>query len=330
MEKDTQSRKWLLTINNPENLGLTHDRVKEIIGGMKSVLYWCMADEIGQNGTYHTHIYIQSRGGIRFSSLKKKFEGAHFDMARGTALDNMHYVSKTGKWENTKKSETKVENTFEEFGDMPVERQGSRNDLADLYSMIKDGMSDFDILEQMPDALANIERLDKARQVIREGEFKNHFRQLDVTYIYGDTGTGKTRGIMEQFGYSNVYRVTDYLHPFDGYRGQDVLMFEEFRSGIPISNMLTYLDGYPLELPCRYSNKYACYTKVYIVTNVPVHDQYINIQKESHSSWMAFLRRFNKVVHYTKDGVEYFDIELVKDDWRLKEVSAFDGGVTNA
>ena len=64
MEKDTQSRKWLLTINNPENLGLTHDRVKEIIGGMKSVLYWCMADEIGQNGTYHTHIYIQSRGGM--------------------------------------------------------------------------------------------------------------------------------------------------------------------------------------------------------------------------------------------------------------------------
>ncbi len=330
MEKDTQSRKWLLTINNPENLGFTHDHIKGIISGMKSVLYWCMADEIGQNGTYHTHIYIQSRGGIRFSSLKKKFEGAHFDMARGTALDNMHYVSKTGKWENTKKSETKVEGTFEEFGDMPVERQGARNDLADLYSMIKDGMSDFDILEQMPDALANIERLDKVRQIIRQEEFKNHFRQLDVTYIYGDTGTGKTRGIMEQFGYPNVYRVTDYLHPFDGYRGQDVLMFEEFRSGIPISNMLTYLDGYPLELPCRYSNKYACYTKVYIVTNVPIHDQYTNIQKESHSSWMAFLRRFHKVVHYTKDSVEYFDIELVKDDWRLREVSAFDGGAINA
>lgn len=330
MEKDTQSRKWLLTINNPGSLGFSHERLKEIISGMKSVLYWCMADEIGQNGTYHTHVYIQSRGGIRFSSLKKKFEGAHFDMARGTALDNMHYVSKTGKWENSKKAETKVENTFEEFGDMPVERQGSRNDLADLYSMIKDGMSDFDILEQMPDALANIERLDKVRQIIRQEEFKNHFRQLDVTYVYGDTGTGKTRGIMEQYGYPNVYRVTDYLHPFDGYRGQDVLMFEEFRSGIPISNMLTYLDGYPLELPCRYSNKYACYTKVYIVTNVPIHDQYTNIQKESYSSWLAFLRRFSKVVHYTKGGVEYFDIELVKDDWRLRESSAFDGGASSA
>lgn len=39
---------------------------------MKSVIYWCMADEIGENGTYHTHIYIQGRGGINFSTLKKQ------------------------------------------------------------------------------------------------------------------------------------------------------------------------------------------------------------------------------------------------------------------
>lgn len=321
MEKDTQSRKWLLTINNPVNLGFTHDRIKEIIGNMKSVIYWCMADEIGKNGTYHTHVYIQSRGGIRFSSLKKKFDGAHFDMARGTSIENMEYVSKTGKWENSKKSDTRVEGTFEEFGEMPIERQGSRNDLADLYSMIKEGMSDYQILEQMPDALANIERLDKVRQILRQEAFKDQFRQLEVVYIYGDTGTGKTRSIMDQYGYSNVYRITDYLHPFDGYHGQDIVIFEEFRSSFRISDMLNYLDGYPLELPCRYNNKYACYTKVFITTNVPVHDQYKDIQREQYKTWLAFLRRLNKVVQYTEQGIKYFDIQLIRDDWRLVESS---------
>lgn len=313
MEKDTQSRKWQITINNPNDKGFSHERIKEIISGFKSVIYWCMSDEIGENQTYHTHIYIQGRGGIRFSTIRKHFEGGHFEMAKGTALQNMEYVSKAGKWKDNKKSETSVDGTFEEFGELPIERQGSRNDLGDLYSMLKEGLSDYEILEQMPDAIANIERLDRVRQIIKQEEFKNCFRKLEVTYIYGDTGLGKTRGIMEQYGYSNVYRVTDYLHPFDGYRGQDVIVFEEFRSSLSVSDMLNYLDGYPLELPCRYSNKYACYTKVYIVTNVLLSSQYKNVQNEFPETWLAFLRRLNKVVCYTEDGIKFQSIEFLKD-----------------
>ena len=35
-----------------------------------------------------------------------------------------------------------------------------------------------------------------------------------------------------------------------------------------IDNMLKYLDGHPIELPSRYFNKTACYTRVYIITNI--------------------------------------------------------------
>ena len=35
----TQSRKWQITINNPVEKGFTHDRLKEILAGMKSVIY---------------------------------------------------------------------------------------------------------------------------------------------------------------------------------------------------------------------------------------------------------------------------------------------------
>lgn len=55
MAKDSQSRKWQVTINNPQEKGYTHERLKETLAAMKSVIYWCMADEIGENGTYHTH-----------------------------------------------------------------------------------------------------------------------------------------------------------------------------------------------------------------------------------------------------------------------------------
>lgn len=314
--QDKQSRKWLLTINNPKDLQLTHDKLKDTLSGMKSVIYWCMADEIGEQGTYHTHLYIASSSGVRASTLHKKFSGAHRDIARGTSQENRDYVTKSGKWAVTKKAETSIDGTFEEWGEMPIERQGQRNDISDLYAMIKDGLSDYEILEQSPDYLLQIDKIDKVRQTVRQETYKNQWRSLTVTYIWGDTGSGKTRGVMEKYGYENVYRITDYMHPWDSYKGQDVVVFEEFRSSQRIGDMLNYLDGYPLELPCRYNNKYACYTQVYIISNIPLSQQFAQLQIDSMESYLAFLRRITQVHHYTGGKIEKSHIELVGNGFR--------------
>ena len=92
----------------------------------------------------------------------------------------------------------------------------------------------------------------------------------------GVTGKGKTRTVMEKFGYENVHRVIDYKHPFDDYKQQDVIIFEEFRNSLPIEQMLNFLDGYPVNLPCRYCNKVACYHKVFIITNWTLEEEYKN------------------------------------------------------
>ncbi len=317
MTSDSQSRKWQVTINNPLDKGYTHEHLKEKLAGMKSVIYWCMADEIGENGTYHTHLYLQGRGGIKFSTIKKRFEGGHFEMAKGTASQNREYVMKTGKWEHDKKHETQVPDTVEEWGEMPVERQGARNDLADVYSMIKQGMTNFEIMEQVPDVMLHLDKLEIVRQTIRDEEFSEKWRDLEITYIYGDTGTGKTRHIMEKYGYRNVYRVTDYRHPFDSYMGQDVILFEEFRSSLPLGDMLKYLDGYPVVLPCRYTNRQACFTKVYIGTNISIDSQYPDSQRGNMGDFLAFLRRINTVKYYSQKGIETYDIRLWKDGFRV-------------
>lgn len=73
------------------------------------------------------------------------------------------------------------------------------------------------------------------------------------------------------------------------------------RVSITVADMLNYLDGYPVELPCRYANKVACYTKVYIITNIPLEQQYPNVQIDSPGTWNAFLRRIHHRMHMTKD-----------------------------
>lgn len=290
-----QYRKYQLTFNNPLEHGYSHDAIKDIIGKFKSTIYWCLSDEVGESGTPHSHLYIVFQNGILWDTLQKRFSGAHIEIANGTSQENRDYVFKEGKWLSDPKGETNLRDSHEEFGEIPVERPGKRNDLDMLYDMIKNGLSNYQILEQNPKYMLHIDKIEKARKTYQEEIFKNTWRDLEVVYIWGCTGAGKTRSVKEKYGYSNVYTVTDYLHPFDGYQGQDVILFEEFRSNIRISDMLNYLDGYPVELPCRYSNKVACYTKVFFCTNIDIRQQYRDVQTDYPETWAAFLRRIQRI-----------------------------------
>lgn len=314
MDDKTQSRKWLITINNPIEKGYTHEVLESTLSKMRSVKYWCLSDETGHEGTFHTHVFIYSSGGVRFSTLVNNFKGGHFDIARGTCSDNRDYVFKEGKWLDSEKSETNHRDSHMEYGELPVERQGARNDLADLYDMISDGMSNYDIISGNPTYMLHLDKIERVRQTIRENKFCSSWRDVTTTYIYGSTGSGKTRGVMEQYGYENVYRITDYLHPFDTYSGEDVIIFEEFRSSLRIGDMLNYLDGYPVKLPCRYLNKEACFSKVYIISNIDLREQYVNVQEFEIETWNAFLRRINEVCVYSGEYTYELPTDLYLSD----------------
>lgn len=303
-----------MTINNPLP-EYTHEKIKEIcLMHFKSFEYAAMVDEIGvKEKTPHTHIYITFTSAVRFSTVKKRFKTAHIEVAKGSIQQNIDYLKKSGKWEDTDKKETTVEGTFEEIGNRPPENKGKRYDLQELYRMIvEEELSNAEIIRSNNDYILQIDKLDKIRTTHLQDKYKGTRRlDLEVTYVYGVTGTGKTRDILDRYGDENVYRVTDYKHPFDGYSVEPVLVFEEFRESLPIKDSLNYLDIYPIQLCARYANKYACYTKVYICTNWELEKQYATEQREDAESWKAFLRRIHKVVHYT--GTEIVTYDTVED-----------------
>lgn len=316
MTNNTQSRKWQITINNPLDKGYTHDKIIDIVSHFKSVIYWCMSDEIGENGTYHTHIFLCSKSGIRFSMVKKNFDGGHFEMCKGTAAENKDYVSKSGKWEKDRKKETCVSGTFYESGELPVEQKGHKVSFEDVYDLLGSGLSTMEIVEEYPSLLLQMDKIEFARQAFLREKYKTVRRELEVVYIYGASRTGKTRSVMDKFGYDKVYRVTDYKHPFDNYNGQDVIVFEEFRSSLSLSEMLNYLDNYPVELRCRYSNKQALYTKVFVISNIALTDQYSGCDSRDLD---AFYHRFNLVRHFTNSGFNDYVIEFLGTGFRFVE-----------
>lgn len=294
---------YQLTINSPIEKGWSHEHILDVMrANFKTLVYICMADE--QGSCYHTHVFVVFASRVRFSMVKRYFEEAHIEKCKGSVSDNVNYVKKTGKWElDEEKQEKKIEGTFEEYGAQPPDSKGKRSDMSELYQMVMDNMTNAEILAQNQDYILQIDKIDKVRTTILTEKYKETVRlDLEVVYISGATGTGKTRGVLEGNGFSNVYRVTDYMHPFDGYACQPVICFDEFRSSLKLKEMLLYCDIYPIELPSRYANKFACYNKVYIVSNWSLEKQYSEIQREDKESWEAFLRRINRIIIYSKDG----------------------------
>lgn len=326
-----QSRKWLVTINNPLEHGFDHDSIKVILSKVKGQsIYWCMCDEEGDEcETLHTHIFLYRTSPFSAKTIDNLFPNMHRDQAYGTAFENRCYVLKDGDKFNKAEdghyrytdSNGKVHegvnfsDTFFEYGTCPEEHQGKSSTSEIILELVRNGATNKEIVDAVPSAYKDIEKIERTRSMFRDSDFASCWRDLEVTYAFGKTGSGKTRSVMEKYGYLNCYRVTDYKHPFDTYDGQDVIIFEEFRGGLKHGDMLNYLDGYPLLLPCRYFNRQACYTKVFILTNIPPDEQYANIDPESRK---AFFRRIHKVVHYDTFGIAEYpsvDAYIHRHDW---------------
>lgn len=312
-----------MTINNPKEKGWTHEHILKVLReNFKTLTYVCMADEMGS--CYHTHIFVVFASRVRFSMVKRYFEEAHIEKCKGNVSVNIQYVQKSGRWQNDEsEQEKKIEGTFEEYGTRPPDTKGKRSDMSELYQMVMDNLTDAEILSQNQDYILQLPLISRVRTTLLAEKYKDTVRlDLEVIYVSGATGAGKTRGILKKHGYSEVYRVTDYIHPFDSYNCQPVIAFEEFRSSMRISEMLLYCDIYPIDLPARYSNKYACYNTVYLVSNWCLEKQYTEVQRDDKESWEAFLRRIHKVIIYSKNGSvkEYDSVEAYLNRGEFTEI----------
>lgn len=307
-EKDTAARKFQLTQNNPQEHGVTHETIKAALDGLKSTVYYCLCDEIGKQGTPHTHIYVLFSAPVRFSTLKRLFPTAHIEKALGSSADNRAYLLKEGKWADSK-GETSVQGTFEEHGEMPLERAKKKEDqaatLAELYSMIKAGKTDYEIFEHNPKNIRYTAYIERVRQAVALEEVQYKRRELTVVYVFGAPGTDKTGFVMNDKDggiCQEVYRVVDYAHAWDNYHGQPKVLLDRFYESIDLQSLVPLLEGYPLQMSARYTNRWAAYTELYICSTVPIEEQYRGLQMSNRELWLEFMHKIDLVVELLPGG----------------------------
>ncbi len=312
-----------VTINNPLEKGYTDEKIDQLIVSLKPI-FAAYCHEIGANGTPHVHIYLLFRTSRRLRTIRKRFPKSHVEKAYGSPEDNVQYLRKDGKFAGTSKSETSVEGSYREFGEIPQNGFLNGTDMAEVVELLKEGYSIAEIISEYPKYTLRVNQLEAARQAFLADLNKKKLRAVEVVYKYGATGTGKTRSIYKEFAPEQICRITSYGKngtKFDAYTSEDVLVFEEYASQIPLEELLIYLDIYPVNLPARYTDRVGCYTHIIFTSNLPLEAQYITEQHQKPETYKALLRRINYIEHFNSDGTverymlnEVFKPEKDKND----------------
>lgn len=282
-KKDPKSRSWLLTI--PE----AHYDQTTVEKNLERYTYIGQLEQGGKTAYKHWQVLIQqpANSPIRFSTLKRLFPKAHLERRKGTLSEAIAYVTK---------EETSL-GVFIGNGVISVDEKtdSKPSKLETLHARVLAGESVNQILLDDPKAWFHGRNLERLANAVAS-ENSKRLREIEAVYLWGKTGVGKTRSLWEKYG-ASMYRVSDYSHPWDSYKGEKTLVLDEFYGQyMPFNLLLNVLDRYPLELPARYANKQANWEKIYLVSNVPLSEQYIETQEKNPEAWRALLRRIGKVV----------------------------------
>ena len=152
--------------------------------------------------------------------------------------------------------------------------------------------------------LKEFKKLNELRLARRKEIYSKQCRDVEVTYIYGSSGVGKSTYVNGLVVNDSVFRVDSFdKSAFTDYAGEDTLVIDEFKGQFNLQFMNRLLDCFPLKVRGLCSLLPACFTKVYIVSNFSYNELYKPEQIENAGQYAGFVRRLNNIIKVEKGGV---------------------------
>lgn len=253
--KSGEGKRWCFTINNPERDPL----FSELPDGCRFIIW---QRECGAEGTPHYQGYVAFHKSWKAKRVETLLGGKAFiTQANGKETKCIEYCSK--------KDGTYVAGPWE-FGTR--EKPGERTDLREIAKKVYEtGKLPF---KEHPDVVT---RNFRGLQFLVNSREKPWRKDLQVFCIVGPTGIAKTTELFKRFK-PYPYRVkysSSGQAWFDGYQGEDCIIFDEFAGQIDIQNFNIYLEGFPDAVPIKGGFVPALWKFVFILSNRSPDDWYI-------------------------------------------------------
>jgi len=166
------------------------------------------------------------RGSIK--GVAKDLGGCHVEMCKGNIDQNEDYCSK----------ETKLIT----YGIKPS--QGKRTDIDTIKNQILNGKTVDEITMENPNIYHSYGRtLNQIEDIVLRKKYR---KWMTVGYWYwGSTGTGKSHKAFDGFSPETHYVYSNDGGWWDGYKGQETVIINEFRGGIQYAELLDLVDKWP-------------------------------------------------------------------------------------
>jgi hypothetical protein len=265
-----QRRRYMITENNPFGEGDTQPLEDTVKGHFRDLLehdhfrFLAGQYEQGTNGTYHLQMYVEFTNRMRWRAVKEIVPRADIRPAMGSQVECLAYVVKQdsricGPWTWGKPA-----------------KQGERTDIIMYTDAIKSGRTDYEILEEFPRELCkyphHLQRVRSIMYRVRAHELYEQGVMRSAVVLYGEAGSGKTRWVLDRYGAENVYMLsfgtgTKGSVWFDEYRGEKVLLLDDFYGQVKFDFLLRLLDRYPIRVQVKGGTTYLCVERVYITSN---------------------------------------------------------------
>jgi len=229
--------------------------------------------EVGEQGTKHLQGYIIFKNPRSFTAIAKLLKW-HIEISKGSFEANFKYCTKSG--------------VFVELGERPI--MGERCDLKTIKEDIKEGKPWNEVLE----GIENYQQL-RFAEGLRKYYHKSRDIKTKVTWVWGPTGTGKSRWAAEEGG-SDVYWALADGKWWDGYVGQNTVIIDDMRKDfMKFHEILRLFDRYPLTLQVKGGTTEMLATHIIVTTTKPPQTFW---EGRSDEDIQQLLRRIENVIFF--------------------------------
>ncbi len=187
-------------------------------------------EECPETKKQHIQMYLELTKQQSLRQIKKIFNDntLHIESRKGTQAQAIEYCSKR---------ETRLEEPV--VHGIP-KTQGKRTDIIKIKDAVKRG-------EKLTDIIDNIDNLNfqtiRCSQILKTIFSRPRETPPNVLWLYGATGSGKTRWVYETF--DDIYTKPNNKW-WDGYEQQETILIDDYRKDFcKFHELLTLTDRYP-------------------------------------------------------------------------------------
>lgn len=169
-------------------------------------------------------------------------------------------------------------------------KQGKRTDIEEAIHILKETSQMREVLETVP----NYQAARHAELYLKYKEKPRVVEPIEVIWIYGASGTGKTRYVYDR--HPDVFRPTTFKW-WEGYDGHEVVLIDDFRkSYCNFDQLLRLLDIYPFRVETKGGSRQVNFKKIYITTPLSPEQTFYHTDEELNQ----LQRRITHTVELTK------------------------------